>query len=343
MRNLDEMIEELKRRKIVPEDIIEISKLSEAKDGQFVAFEGKIKSFVIYLSPPINVVNRFADDLGDEVEERTGKFHTKMLGFDVQIGDGQLIIENEEEPEKIPIAERFNRIIAMMNILGIPQDFVSPYDVIFLIEDTEGEVAYASFSEKARSRSAKTISVDLEDMDIAHVVVAMWAIWEGIKKCEMLRIGHIYKFLGYARHHYYNDDYLSSFINGWIFVEAMTELLWEAEIIKKYGSKTSSPVKEQRNWTAQVKIEELYMLGAFNKETKKVIQELRKKRNRVFHPERDQAKRSIRQREAFLCTQVALFLFYEVMGLLESGGYLDAVALRKKILNTIHGKENVPD
>ncbi len=46
----------------------------------------------------------------------------------------------------------------------------------------------------------------------------------------MLESGHLYSFLGYGRYYYFHQDFLLSFVNSWMFIEPMINLISQIKI-----------------------------------------------------------------------------------------------------------------
>ena len=108
--------------------------------------------------------------------------------------------------------------------------------------------------------------------------------------------------------------------------------MWEETIIKRYGSKKKAKqVTDNKNWTIQIKIEELFLLGDLTKEKSKQLNILRKKRNSLFHFDIQKEKRRITHADAKLCLAVAHDLFYKELGFIYPDDYIDCSDVRDKI------------
>lgn len=58
---------------------------------------------------------------------------------------------------------------------------------------------------------------------------------------------------------YFHGNFFLSFVHGWLFIEAMINLMWRKLMTSKFKK---PPTKSEREWTCMIKIDELRMLGA---------------------------------------------------------------------------------
>jgi len=131
-----------------------------------------------------------------------------------------------------------------------------------------------------------------------------------------------------------------SFIHAWIFLESCVNVLWRELIHDSYNingsSEKETPLEEERNWTTQIKIDELFLKGIIDKELRKDLQSLRSKRNKVFHRDRQLQKRRVTVKDAKKATTTGLRLFYMMI---ESEIKEEALAfpgIRQKIWETVN-------
>ena len=120
-----------------------------------------------------------------------------------------------------------------------------------------------------------------------------------------------------------------------MFIEAMIEFFWRKVMMNKFKTKTQSPIDE-RNWTAQVKIDELYMFKIIDKNLRNDLQKLRGKRNKVFHVDAKSTNRNVEQIDAQKCYITGLKLYYKALDEMGADKIFDSKKLREKINKNIH-------
>ena len=94
------------------------------------------------------------------------------------------------------------------------------------------------------------------------------------------------------------------------FIESSINILWRELILDTFsssGTKSSTPLEDERNWTTQIKIDELFMKGKINNEFRKKLHKLRQCRNNIFHSDEDFTKFSEKDEDAWGTTQSGLF------------------------------------
>lgn len=123
-------------------------------------------------------------------------------------------------------------------------------------------------------------------------------------------------------------------------MESCINVLWRELIYDSFNIRGSSekgtPLEEERNWTIQIKIDELFLKGIIDENIRKELQSLRTKRNKVFHRDKQLQKRRVTAEDARKAATTGLRLFYMMI---ESGlkeeipAFLD---IRKKMWETIN-------
>lgn len=338
-QNLNEIIVALRKEGKIPQNIDckyvdGLGKLSKEDVGKLFVFKARISGVGIKLSPRIQSFIKFEEEEDDEVDMLDG-MDTTFLDNKVKFSQGYLINCDEQKRNNFEHRDYFNRVISLMNIIGIPFDFVSTFDIIIFMKSMDGENVDVITSDRARTRGISYDVIKITQGELAPMLLAMYTLWESIKESKMLEAGHIYTFLGYCRYYYFHRDFLLSFINGWMFIEAMVNLIWEKNMVGK-GFDKAYLADYSRNWTTQIKTDELYMIGYFDKPTKTSIQELRNKRNKVFHVEKREKKREIIGTDARTCFIIGLRLFYKYIGFEDDKKVIDFTDITNKFYNAIH-------
>lgn len=333
---IEKTIESLKKEGKIPQEaeykIIE--KISEEDIGKLVIFRAKVKCFAVKLSPRMKAIT-VDEEQNSEIDLFDIGFKSKLLDTDIEFRQGYLISHSEQKRNGAQQRDFFNRVISLMNILGIPLDYVSTFDIIIFMEGLSGTKMETLTSAKAKSRGVSYDTVEITDRELPSIILSMFLVWEAIKKGKMLESGHVYNFLGHGRYYYFHQDFLLSFVNSWMFIESMINLIWEEKMIGKGVSK-SYLSEISRNWTIQIKIDELFIIEYFDEDTKNSIQELRKKRNKVFHVEKDESKREISEEDSRRCFLMGLQIFYKYLDFIEEGKIIDFRDIANKFYNAIH-------
>ena len=141
---------------------------------------------------------------------------------------------------------------------------------------------------------------------------------ENIKKSKYFKNDNFFQLLGYSQNYLFHQNYFLSFIHAWIFLESCINVLWRELIHETYHPKGSTstkdtPLKEEGNWTIQIKIEELFMKEIISKDLKNNLQSLRTKRNKVFHLDKKLSNRNVSKKEADTAVITGLTLFYKML------------------------------
>lgn len=332
---IEKKIESLKKEGKIPQDtefkIIE--KLSEEDFGKPVVFKAEVKGIAVQLSPRIKAITVNEEQKSEDLFDIG--FKSKLLDIDVEFRQEYLISHNKQVKNQLQHRDFFNSAISLMNILGIPLDYVSTSDIIFLMEGLGGTKMETLTSAKAKSRGVTYDTVEITAEELSKILLSMFSVWESIKKSKMLESGHLYSFLGYGRYYYFHQDFLLSFVNSWMFIEPMINLIWEEKMIEKGFSKKYLGEIE-RNWTSQVKIDGLFIMDYFDKPTKDTIQRLRNKRNKVFHVDKDKRKREISEEDARNCFMIGLQIFHKYLNFIEEGKIIEFQDIANRFYNAIH-------
>jgi hypothetical protein len=113
--------------------------------------------------------------------------------------------------------------------------------------------------------------VDLLVVHAGNVLVAAraWALWAQIKKSKFFKDDDCFQLLGFAHYYLFHYYYFLSFVHSWMFIESCINLLWQDMVgetfnVEKEGEK-STPLENNRDWTANIKIDSLFFKGKIDK------------------------------------------------------------------------------
>lgn len=133
---------------------------------------------------------------------------------------------------------------------------------------------------------------------------------------------------------YFHGNFFLSFVHGWLFIEAMINLMWRKLMTSKFKKKP--PTKSEREWTCMIKIDELRMLGEIDENQRGTLQKLRQKRNAVFHVDPQRQKREVTGDGCLEVIKSGLAIFYKLIGLPPEKGVIDFQNIAKQMYAAIH-------
>jgi hypothetical protein len=306
----------------------DIQKLGNLNEEDETSYTLKIESSGFKLSPKIKIFDSSNNEL-------TIKY--LVLDKEILFEDGYLkICESISSPE---ILEFSNKLIAMFNIFSIPFDFFR-FDEIILFGDatfvngTDGKI-FVIDSTKANLRGVGYAVLQMQENDFMTLLSTTNLVWKSVKENEILCAGNIFIFLGYGRYYHFHKDYLLAFANTWMFIEAIINLMWE-KMMLDVGF-TKKQLKDKNiDWSLQVKIDELLLLGRIDKKTNEKAQKLRSKRNKVFHVSKDVKSRTIDCETSKDCIDLGLSLFYQNTDFIDSGYIISFDNLALSVEQCIH-------
>lgn len=331
-KSINGMIEKLKEKGVLPSDfkasdIKEIDRIQGEDIGKLVMFRATVKELGIKMSPPIIIVSEY------EGETYASGYGTKLLDVEVMFRKGHLLAKFKGRRERTDVISFFNRLISIFNIAGVPFDFISDSEIIMFMEGLGREIQTIS-SATAQRRGSGMNAVRVNAMEFSKMVLAIWAIWELIKKSDYFQDNDLYQLLGYSRYHYFHGSYFLSFIHGWLFIEAMINLMWRKLMNSRFQKKP--PTKSEREWTCMIKIDELCMLEEIDENQRGTLQKLRRKRNAVFHVDPQTQKREVTGDDCLEVIRSGLAIFYKLMGFPPENGVIDFQDIAKQMYAAIH-------
>lgn len=304
--------------------------------------EDKCSSLLLF-EPPLRIqIEDFSFDFKKPIlleSKEYEKYFITVLGRKILCFDGMLL--NPELNEINESTKFFREFLILINILGIPINMLesSLFVLFFVISQYQINVTIAKETNKSLLHLPK-IEIGKEKSKL--IIDSVNKLHSKIQSNKFLQESEVYEYIAKAYNAYSHTDFRSSFIHSWIFIEAIISKMWEENIIKIHGSKKSAKsITDNRIWTTYIKIEELFLIGKLTKEETKTINELRKKRNEIFHLSSKKANRRILMSDAHACLRVAIELFYKEINLDYFRDAEDFPDLREKILAYI--KKNLPD
>lgn len=135
-------------------------------------------------------------------------------------------------------------------------------------------------SEKAKRYGSDTKPIKLSIDDLEKIEVTLNEVKTKYDE-NLIKLGNVYEFLGYSRYYFFNEDYLLSFINGFIFLEAIVSNMWSNLMEKEFAGMGKSLINE-RDWVLSIKIDVLYMGKVLEPDDREMMHSLRKIRNGIF-------------------------------------------------------------
>ncbi len=237
-------------------------------------------------------------------------------------------------------AEDFNKLISIFNILNVPFDFVHDYELVYFgdaifTNGTHLENTELFGSKKAYLRGIGYKALQMKVNDFLNLISAVNYVWKCIEESKIVNAGNIFIFLGYGRYYHFHGDYLLSFSNTWMFIEATINLMWEKMMLDS-GFSRDYLKNVERNWSLQEIIDVLLLKGLINKKTNVEAQKLRSIRNKVFHVSKDVSKRQIDNKLSAECIDLGLYLFYQNIDFLDPGYIVSFDAIKSSLDECIH-------
>lgn len=287
-----------------------IEKLSEAKEGELVIISGKVKEIAVKLSPKLTFPETYEGELLD------AGLGSSIFNIDFEIRDGYLYKKISGKKSSSEHAEDFNRIISVFNIFGLHLDFVTNADITLFSEDTVNTPFTVPLSLKADRRGKEVKMVEVKRNEKAVFFLSLFILDQGLKLDNNSELEDACKFYGYAHYYLFHNDYHLAFMYSWMFIESYINHLFN-EMVSKSTNPKYRPLRKVRKWRIERKIDELFALGALKESTLDFLQTIRKKRNKVFHVDKDLKKRKVVFFDAWNCTKMAIIIFNKMLGLEE--------------------------
>ncbi|MCJ7423601.1 hypothetical protein MUP01_04945 [Candidatus Bathyarchaeota archaeon] len=338
-KNLDDAmdilrIERLKKQGKIPKKAEILSSPPTAKDaGKLVIFSATIGKTYIKLSPPIALVSEYRGG------KRLNSYNTVFLDLNAQVENSYLYVSFPRKTNLEDVLDYFNNLMALFNIISIPLDFVTPSDILVRAKGLGTTIEFIS-SSKAHARGYGMQPVEISNADFTQIDAVILSLWNRIKSSKHFEHDNFFQLLGYAQYYLFYGIYFLSFIHAWIFLESCVNLLWSSLIDSAFHdvgvSKNTSPMADERNWTTQIKIDELFLKKIIDKEMRDSLQSLRAKRNKVFHRERQLQKRLVTEEDARKATVTGLKLFYMMIGSKLGDRVIAFNDINKKIWETMN-------
>ena len=188
-------------------------------------------------------------------------------------------------------------------------------------------------SERAKRYGLDTDPIILSIDELKKIETALNEVWSKYND-NLIGIGYVYKFLGYSRYYFFNEDYLLSFINGFIFLEAIINYLWSQHMKNTFDG-NDKPVDNERDWVLSIRVDVLHMGKILDQQDRQTIHSLRKKRNGVFHADVNKKNRDIIKDDAEKCIIISLKLLYKTLDIQKEFNF-------KTIEQKIHEVVNKP-
>lgn len=304
-------IELLKRKGKIPKETEILTTPPTPKDaGKLVVFSATIGETYVKLSPPISLISEY------EGENYSTPYSTLLLDLKTRIDHSYLYVSFRKKTKLEDVLNYFNNLMALFNIVFIPFDFVMPSDILVQAKGMGTKIELIS-SSKAHSRGYGIQLVEISSIDFARIDAAMHYLWGKIKKSKYFKDDNFFQLLGYAQYYLFHDNHFLCFIHAWMFLESCINVLWRELIHDSFNidgsSRKGTPLEEERNWTIQIKIDELFLKGVIDRDTRKKLQSLRTKRNKVMHRDERLEQRRVTAADARKAATTGSKLFYMML------------------------------
>ena len=327
-------IERLKKQGKAPQETEVIFKMPTIADaGKMVAFRATIGQTYIKLAPPIEILSKGEnEDLKLKIEYKRD-YVANLLGLEGTISKSYLYVGFPQETKLQNVLDYFNNLIALWNIIEFHLDFITPSDVLVRAKGLGGYLELIS-SSKAHNRGYGLRPIELSFEEFLEIEANTTHIWNKINSSIYFKEDNFFQLLGYAKYYNYHGMYFLSFTHAWMFIESCINLLWAAlvdEAFHKVGIKDTSPASNERNWTSQIKIDELFLKGIVDIKLRKDLHDLRAKRNHVFHQDKKIEKRQVSEEDSKKAVETGLNLFFRMIDL----QMYDKLAVSEKIKQRI--------
>ncbi len=318
MPSSDKIVEKLKKEQKIPLDTQLITKLPKKDIGKNGIFKATIGKTAIKLSPPMRIIEKS----GKEIHEIS--FETTLLENDVIFESSFLKVGFKRGTKQPEVLDFFNNAIALFNIVSIPFDFVSVSDVIIEMKGLKTKLE-ALFSSKAHNRGYGIAPATIEIKEFTNILSAIRFLYGKIRRSDFFEDDNHYQWLGYAMNYLFQENNFLSFIHGWLFIETSINQLWvkmvndsfpeEPEIVSRneWDAFCAPPTSFERNWTTQIKIDELYLRGIIDEALREKLQTLRNKRNKVLHQEKKKEQRIVSRTDSTRAVNAGLLLFNKMI------------------------------
>lgn len=289
----------LRKEGIDPDNIPEVTEITPDIDGQFVKFKGTIAGVCVRLSPPITIIK-------DGVETALS---IKIMDKNIRFEKERVFLELSGESSRREITETYNDIFNLYNLIGIPFDFISDYEII-LMAKVGSQLIETNLTPQAllRGDGIQSINVEYEEFqkmnDFANLV------YNKIQGSSLYDESQIWKFFGKGIYFAFHGEKFSTFLNCWYYIESVINWLW-----KENTSIVFTTHKPHQNTNLVTKIDELFLMGLIQKKAREVIHDLRKKRNLIFHVDPNPEKRGVEEEEVNHAFNLAFSLFFKSLSI----------------------------
>lgn len=341
-------IERLKKKGKAPEDTQVIFKMPtvedvEKLDGKMVAFRAVIGQTYVKLAPPINIVSHGKNEELKLNIEYKHDYAANFLGLDATISKSYIYVGFPQGSNQQDVLDYFNNIMAIWNLLDFHLDFVTRSDVLVRAKGLGGYIELIS-SAKAHYRGYGLTPIELSYDEFLEIETLTTHLWKKISTSPYFKDDNFFQLLGYAKYYNYHGMHLLAFTHAWMFIESCVNLLW-ADLVEenfhKVGIKETSPASSERNWTSQIKIDELFLKGKIDLKLRGDIHDLRSKRNHVFHQDKKIEKRRVDEHYSNKAVETALVLFYKMIEISSTDKMTVSQKIKQRLWEIIN-RETIP-
>ncbi len=220
----------------------------------------------------------------------------------------------------------YNNLITIFNLMGIPLrlDIANDFYFVFEIEDA---IAISGFNSGIKIGSIAQERINIGKDELKSIFDIANKIFELIKQNNFLDKTNVHKYLALGKNSYFQNHYELSLIYNWIFIEAIILKTWE-DVKHNIDKKTT---KEKNKSEIVMKIDDLSELKFISNKDQKILHDLRKKRNGIFHFKTNNNYQKVRSDDAIKAKNVASKLFSEELDFTIDDNFIDFDEIRKLI------------
>lgn len=318
--------EDLEKMGLDPDKIPIVKEITPDLIKKWVVFDGTLTAFAFRLCPPLIIT----DEEGNNIE-----YNSKFQKHEYNLKNGVFITDLSGEKGTKKAKKYFSDFINIMNIIGIPIDYVTDYDILFLVKG-EKKVIECGFSNRGltRGENIKPLKIIKDRFD--KLIELVNEIFEKIKEHDLYKDSNVWELLAKGRYHAFHADRFNIFLYHFLFLESSINWMWRTITDSKFD--TNPPSKNVRDWTLQIKIDELMMLGIITKNIRSKLHRLRRKRNAIFHVDPNPDKRIITDEDISDSIKISTKIFNKSIDF-DPRRLSDVMELRSDIHKILHKPE----
>jgi len=295
----EEFRDKLRKEGIDPENIPIVTEITPETDGKFVKFQGTLDGVCVRLCPPVTIIKE-----GKETD-----FSIKIMNNDLKFEKERVFLKLSGETSRREITETYNDIFTLFNIIGIPFDFVSDYEIILMVK-VGTKLVETNLTPQASSRGEGIRSIKVEYEEFKKIVDFLNVVYQKLQESSLYDESQIWKFFGKGMYYAFHGEKFSTFLFNWFYIESVINWLWKENAYNVFTTH-----KPHQNTNLVTKIDELFLMGLIQEKARDKIHDLRKKRNLIFHVNPNPEKRGVEVEEIQQAINLAFNMFFKSLSI----------------------------